>query len=167
MCTDLSGPHKEDLFGFKYVLIKVETSTRFLIAEPLKTKQPKEVAKSFINRYVPILGIPSKILLDQGTEYKNMLFKSLCTALHIEHNFNPTDKHSANLAERVIRDLNSYFRLIGRHMFRSWSAFLPLFCLSYNSHLNDHLGMSAYRALTGRQMPIPIELITACTPPQP
>ena len=78
VCTDLSGPHMEDLFRYKYVLVIIESSTRFLITEPLKSKKPAEVARSFINRYIPIFGIPSKILSDQGAEYKNVLFKKLC-----------------------------------------------------------------------------------------
>ena len=102
VCTDLSGPHKEDLFGYKYVLVIVESSTRFLITELLKSKRPAEVARSFINRYIPVFGIPSKIMSDQGSEYHNDLFKNLCDALHIQHDFNPTDKDSANLAKRVI-----------------------------------------------------------------
>ena len=50
VCTDLSGPHMEDLFGYKYVLVMIESSTRFLITEPLKSKKPTEDARSFVNR---------------------------------------------------------------------------------------------------------------------
>ena len=37
--------------------------------------------------------------------------------------------------------------------------------MAYNAHLNESLGMSSYKALTGRQMTLPIELATADQPP--
>ena len=77
VCTDLSGPHTLDNFGYKCILVLVKASTRFLIAEPLKTKQPRDVARAFVNRYIPIFGVPCKILSDQGAEYHNNLFKKL------------------------------------------------------------------------------------------
>ena len=67
-----------DAFDFKYILVIIECSTRFIITEPLKTKEAKEVCKAILNRWLPIFGIPAKILSDQGTEYQNSLFKQLC-----------------------------------------------------------------------------------------
>ena len=37
--------------------------------------------------------------------------------------------------------------------------------MAYNSHLNESIGMSSYKALTGRQMTLPVELATADQPP--
>ena len=56
LCMDLRGPLTVDAFDFKYVLVMIECSTRFIITEPLKTKTPKEVAKAVLNIWLPIFG---------------------------------------------------------------------------------------------------------------
>ena len=127
LCMDLKGPLTVDAFDFKYVLIMIECSTRFIIIEPLKTKLAKEVSKAMLNRWLPIFGIPAKILSDQGAEFQNSLFKQLCNCLMIKHDFSPVDQHSGNIAERPLRDLNAYLKMIGQENFRMWSTFLPIF----------------------------------------
>ena len=165
LCMDLKGPLTVDAFDFKYILVIIECSTRFIITEPLKTKESKEVCKAILNRWLPIFGIPAKILSDQGTEFQNSLFKQLCNCLMIKHNFCPVDQHSGNIAERPLRDLNAYLKMIGQENFRMWSTFLPIFGMAYNSHVHNSLGTSPYRALTGRNMLLPVELCTVSTDP--
>ena len=55
--------------------------------------------------------------------------------------------------------------MCGKQNYKCWSSYLPLFSMAYNSHLNESIGMSSYKALTGRQMSLPIELITSDQPP--
>ena len=163
-CVDLSGPHKTDNFHNKYVLVLLEMSTRFLLVEPLKNKTPQEVARAILNKWLPLFGVPAKIISDQGKEFMNSIFEKLCSTLLIQHDFSPQDQHSGNPSERVIRDLNSFFKMIGQENFASWSIFLPIFAMAHNSHFNITLGCSSFKALTGRNMLLPIELCTINSP---
>ena len=72
-------------------------------------------------------GIPSIIHSDAGTEFKNNLVNELCQALDINHTWCPINQHSSNYSERVIRQLNDYFKVIGKIKFRTWSFYLPSF----------------------------------------
>ena len=56
------------------------------------------------------------------------------------------DQHSSNFAERAIKET------------KHWSIFLPMYQIGQNAHFNSSLGMSPYEALTGRMLPIPIEI---------
>ena len=110
------------------------------------------------------MGVPSFIHSDLGTEFKSHLVQELCEILEIEHTFCPTDQHSSNLAERVIQQINNFFRILNKEKQKLWSSFLPFFQMASNAHLNLNLGMSGFPALTGRAMTMPISIAIASTP---
>lgn len=57
--------------GYKYALVVVDTNTRKVDAEPLKTKSSKNVLKAFQKIYKRgILKTPERILTDPGSEFK-------------------------------------------------------------------------------------------------
>ena len=69
--------HQADLLqmpndnGYKYILVVTDIGTRISDAEPLKTKNSKEVAKAFKTIYKRgILTMPASITMDSGTEFK-------------------------------------------------------------------------------------------------
>ena len=103
MChADLKGPLPQDAFNNKYVLVMLEASTRFLIAQPIPDKEAQRVVQQILNRCVQLFGIPESIRTDQGREFNCNLFKDLCNVLLINHEFSPTDSHQGNISERVL-----------------------------------------------------------------
>ena len=155
---DLSGPWQKDNKNFVYVLVLVEACTRYTIFVPIKDKRAQTVAEAIITKYIGYFGIPNHFFSDLGTENFNQLNRTLCQALEIEHNFCPIDKHSSNLAERTIKELVRFFRILSEEEKRKWSIFLPMFQIGQNAHFNTTLGMSSFEALTGRKIPISIEV---------
>ena len=59
--ADLKGPLPTDAFNNKYVLVMLEASTRFLIAQPIPNKETQTVAQHILNRWIPLFGIPESI----------------------------------------------------------------------------------------------------------
>ena len=161
--ADLKGPLPADAFNNKYILVMLEASTRFLIAQPIPNKEAQTVAQHILQRWVPLFGIPQIIRTDQGKEFNCTLFQILCDTLLIRHEFSPSDNHQGNLSERVLRELNVYLKVIGRENFKKWGVFIPIFNMAYNAHIHASLGMSPFQALTGRSMPLPIAI--ALPPP--
>ena len=51
--------------------------TGFTWCIPLKTKTAEEVAKAYLDHIYSLFGGSVKILMDNGTEFKNKLFKEL------------------------------------------------------------------------------------------
>ena len=120
--------------------------------------------EAFFSRYIAYFGVPNHIHTDVGTEFRNQLFEGLCTNLEISHSFAPVDQHSSNFCERVIRDLNKFFKILSDDEKATWSQFLPLFQIAQNSHVNDSIKTSPFQALTGRAISLAISLATP--PPQ-
>ena len=75
---DLIGEfHPPTSHGHHYALTPVCMLTGFTWCVPLKTKTAEEVAKAYMDHIYSNFGGSIKILMDNGTEFKNKLFKEV------------------------------------------------------------------------------------------
>ena len=78
ICMNLIGEfHPPTSCGHCYALTAVCMLTGFTWCIPLKTKTAEEVSKAYLNHIYSNFGGSVKILMDNGTEFKNKLAKSL------------------------------------------------------------------------------------------
>ena len=78
ICMDLIGEfHPLTSRGHHYALTAVCMLTGFTWCVPLKTKTVEEVAKAYMEPIYSNFGGSIKILMDNGTEFKNKLFKEV------------------------------------------------------------------------------------------
>ena len=82
---DLIGEfHPLTSHGHHYALTAVCMLTGFTWCVPLKTKTAEEVAKAYLDHIYCNFGGSIKILTDNGTEFKNKLFKEVVSKLGTE-----------------------------------------------------------------------------------
>ena len=67
--------------GHRYALTAVCMLTGFTWCVPLKTKTAEEVSKAYMDHIYSNFGGSIKILMDNGTEFKNKLFKEVVEKL--------------------------------------------------------------------------------------
>ena len=85
ICMDLIGEfHPPTSCGHCYALTAVCMLTGFTWCVPLKTKTTEEVAKAYMDHIYSNFGGSIKILMDNGTEFKNKLFKEVVNKLGME-----------------------------------------------------------------------------------
>ena len=85
ICMDLIGEfHPPTSRGHCYTLTAVCMLTGFTWCVPLKTKTAEEVAKAYMDHIYCSFGGSIKILADNGTEFKNKLFKEVVSKLGME-----------------------------------------------------------------------------------
>ena len=87
---DLIGEfHPPTNCGHHYALTTVCMLTGFTWCIPLKIKTAEEVAKAYLDHIYSLFGGSIKILMDNGTEFKNKLFKEVVaiTGHRILHTF--------------------------------------------------------------------------------
>ena len=78
ICMDLIGKfHPPTSRGHRYALTAVCMLTGFTWCVPLKTKTAEEVMKAYMDHIYSNFGGSIKILMDNGTEFKNFSKKSL------------------------------------------------------------------------------------------
>ena len=85
ICMDLIGEfHPPTSSGHHCALTAVCMLTGFTWCIPLKSKKADEVAKAYLDHIYSLFGGRVKILMDNGIEFKNQLFKEIVSKLGME-----------------------------------------------------------------------------------
>ena len=106
--TDMSA-YREYNEGYRYILMVIDIFSRYGFAEPLKTKEGKEVSEAF-SRIMKRSGRkPFKLQVDLGKEFYNQHFKSMLKRAGISMFSSQEPEIKAALVERWNRTLKDRF----------------------------------------------------------
>ena len=129
--------------GFRYLLVVIDTFSKYLFLEPLQNKKGVTAAKAFEKILKKSNRRPNLLHVDQGKEFFNKNFRALCNSNNIRM-YNTFSLEKSAICERVIRTINQklgkHFERTGRH---HWISFLPTLLQEYNT-LDKHrsIGMT-------------------------
>ena len=85
IAMDLIGEfHPPSSQGNRYALTGICMLTGFTWCIPLKSKKAAEVSRAYLQHVYSVLGGSTKILTDNGTEFKNAVFKEMLQKLGTE-----------------------------------------------------------------------------------
>ena len=90
--------------GYKYVLVCIDSYSKYLMTRRLKSKSATEVThamKDIIQTY----GAPKHICCDRGTEFTNAIFRTNILDKYGITMYHMDNANKAVLAERAIRDI--------------------------------------------------------------
>ncbi len=122
--------------GYKYILVAIDCFSRMLYCELIKNKYANTVLEAFKKIRAKMDNAElSRVVSDQGSEFKNVKFKKYCEENDIALHFAKTTKPA--MVERVIRTLKS---LIGKHQTKtntlSFYKVLPELVETYNNRIH-------------------------------
>ena len=90
IAMDLIGEfHPASSKGNRFALTAVCMLTGFTFCIPLKSKRAEDVIKAYIDHICCTFGPSRKILMDNGTEFKNKLWTKVFEKLRTEQKFTP------------------------------------------------------------------------------
>ena len=142
ICMDLIGEfHPPTSRGHRYALTAVCMLTGFTWCVPLKTKTAEEVAKAYMDHIYSNFGGSIKILTDNGTEFKNKLFKEVVNKLGTEFSI-----HSPPYRPQSNEKIEGFHRFlktcIGKHINYGleWDELTPMATACYNFFPNCSAG---------------------------
>ena len=152
ICMDLIGEfHPPTSHGHCYALTAVCMLTGFTWCIPLKTKTADEVVKAYLDHIYSLFGGSVKIMTDNGTEFKNKLFKEVIVKLIMEFSIHspPYSPQSNGKIEGFHRFLKA---CIGKHINHGleWDEFTPMATACYNFFPNCSARESAFSIMFGR-----------------
>ena len=85
IAMDLIGEfHPPSSQGNRYALTGICMLTGFTWCIPLKSKKAAEVSRAYLQHVYSVLGGSTKILTDNGTEFKNEIFREMLQKLGTE-----------------------------------------------------------------------------------
>ncbi len=156
---DCAGPFTRSKSGAKYYVAVVDAATRWLIMAPLSEIKADKVVSFFLREVVLKFGIPWYIHSDNGSEFKNNLFKEMVDKLNSTHKFS-TSYHpqSQGYVERVNGTVKKIIRKYVDNDQRNWSDVIPYVQFAYNCTMNSTTKFSPYELLFGRLPVLPFEV---------
>lgn len=126
--------------NYKFILVVIDCFSKYVWAQPLKSKHANEVAKAF-ESILAGKRRPKNLQTDRGTEFFNSKFKKIMVNHKIHHYSTFTSKKAA-IVERVIRTLKGklfkYFSLNGTYQ---WINILPEIVCQYNNTRHRTIGI--------------------------
>ena len=97
ICMDLVGPISPVTSkGNKFILTCIDMLTGYTMAKPIPDMSAKTICDTYRMHIYCIFGGSSKILTDNGTEFKNDQFSELCKQLEIKKVYSPVYTPEAN-----------------------------------------------------------------------
>ena len=152
ICMDLIGKfHPLTSCGHHYALTAVCMLTGFTWCVPLKTKTVKEVTKAYMDHIYSNFGGSIKILTDNGTEFKNKLFKEVIEKLGMEFSIHsPPYRPQSN---GKIEGFHRFLKMcIGKHINYGleWDELTPMATACYNFFPNCNARELAFFVMLGR-----------------
>ena len=97
ICMDLVGPISPvTSAGSKYILTVIDMITGFTVAVPIPDKKSETVCGAYRDNIYCTFGGNSRILTNNGTEFKSQEMKTICKELGVKHVFSPVYTPQAN-----------------------------------------------------------------------
>ena len=134
ICMDLVGPiHPPSSKGNKYVLTVIDMLTGFTIAAPIKNKNAETICDAYRNHVYCTFWGSSRILMDNGSKFKNQEMKEVCETLGVKHIFSPVYTPQSN---GRLEGWHRFFKAcIAKHIRGigvEWDELVPLAVSAYN-----------------------------------
>jgi hypothetical protein len=148
---DTVGPLPKSEEGYTYILVIIDSFTRFCELYPLTSTGADEAAvclMNFLGRY----GEPDQIISDRGTQFLNQVFHHMAIAMdyHLEHMLTGSKEENA-IVERSIREVLRHLIAIVNHrkVNKIWAQVLPMVQRIMNATVHSALGVSPAQILFG------------------
>ncbi|WAR09981.1 YMD3-like protein [Mya arenaria] len=128
--------------GFKYILLLIDTFSKYVWLEPLKHKTGDEVAKAFRTIFTTSGRSPNKLITDKGQEFRARKVQELMKKEDI-HYFPTQNETKASTSERAILTIKT--RLMRYFSYKETSSFLPVLqdiAENYNNTYHRTIGMT-------------------------
>ena len=165
-CMDLVGPiHPPSSKGNKYVLMVIDILTGFTMAVPIKNKNAETICDAYRDHIYCTFGGSSRILMDNGSEFKNQEMRQVCETLGVKHIFSPVYTPESN---GHLEGWHRFFKAcIAKHICGGgvkWDELVPLAVSAYNFFACQSSKESPFVLMFGRD---PITPVAKLLEPRP
>ena len=166
VAIDIMGPFPVSEKGNKYVLVVVDSFSKWMEAYPLPDTGAKAVAEVFVKQFVSRFGVPFWIKSDLARNFKCELFSHLCELLQVTHKtstaFHPQGNSRVERMVKVVGNLLAAFC----DSQKTWDENLPLLTMAYRSTIHEVTGYSPNYVMLGREISLPLDIMLGIAAPE-
>ena len=148
---DIVGPLHKTTDGFEYILVCVDSFSRWVEAFPLRTQSASEIARVLHDEIFCRYGAPLAIVTDRGQNFLSKLVNAICEIYNVTRHRTASYNPKANgSCERQNATLIQTLRMYIDKDQTNWNLFLPTVLQALRSSPNvETSGFSAYKMLFG------------------
>lgn len=149
--VDTIGPLPADEEGNCYVLVVIDSFTRFVALKPTKTVDAMSAAK-FVFELSGFFGRPKSIRSDGGSQFANHIVEGLLKLMGINKHTSLAYRPQANgLVERCIKEVVKHLRyiILERRVQENWSTYLPMVQRIINATVHSGIGVAPAKLVFG------------------
>lgn len=141
--------------GMLYCLTCIDRFTSWMEVVPLPNITAETIAKAFYEHWITRFGTPSRVISDQGAQFKSELFKSLTRMCGVEmQHTTPYHPQCNGKVERLHRTLKAALRA---HNSIHWTDTLPTVLLGLRGALQETTNSSIAQMVYGKTIRLPGE----------
>jgi transposase InsO family protein len=161
---DLKGPYPETTRGNKWVLVVVDSFTKWMEAYCLPDSEAPTVARALIDGFISRFGVPYWIKTDRGSQLDGKVFNELCRLLEVDHKTSTPFHPQGNAkCERMVKVVGNLISTFCKTM-KDWDDRVSLMTLAYRSTVHEVTGYSPNYLMLGREIFLPLDIMIGTLP---
>ncbi|KII71815.1 Transposon Tf2-9 polyprotein [Thelohanellus kitauei] len=159
--VDFIGPLPLTDDGNKYIIIFIDTYSKWVEAEAIPDQTALTAANALIKCVVSRFGIPDHLHSDKGTQFESEIFQNLSETLNIKKSATtPYHPMGNGGVERVNRSLKEILRHYVSPERNDWDRMILLALLALRTFPYTSTKYSPALIVYGSELKIPIDFIT-------
>eukprot|EP00731_Ephydatia_muelleri_P020019 Em0012g844a len=159
IAMDIVGPLPRSSSGNRCMLVVCDYAKRYPEAMPMQAVDAEAVAEELVKMFSRV-GIPQKILTDQGSNFTSQLLAELYRLLHIRPiRTSPYHPQTDGLVERFNQTLKSMLRKVATQVGEAWDKLIPYVLFAYREVPQSSTRFSPFELLYGREVRGPLDVL--------
>ncbi|KAG1136673.1 hypothetical protein G6F37_012204 [Rhizopus arrhizus] len=153
VALDFWGPLPETTNGYKYILVALDTYTKFVELYPVYPTSGEDVAKTFYNNFILKHGVPQEVLQDNGPPFSGLFHSQPTNLLGADNLFTPAYHPQSNgMVERFMATLRRMILTYTdqENIKNEWHKSLRLIQFVYNNTMHSTTGFTPFYLVHGR-----------------
>lgn len=151
---DIVGPLPRSMTGNSFILSVCDCFSKYVVLFALRKATSQNVARIIEDQVILVYGAPSKIISDNGVQFRSRQFKELLETYDIQSSFTAHYHPQCNPVERVHRVIKTMLVSYVSDNQRKWDTFLPKIAWAIRSAKHEVTGESPNFINFGREVHI-------------
>ncbi|MES9883973.1 MAG: DDE-type integrase/transposase/recombinase [Sedimenticola sp.] len=163
--TDITGPFPMSEAGNRYILVIMDSFTKFVEAYAIPDQRAETVANKIVFEFFARYGLALDLHSDQGKNYMSDLFRQMCCLLEINQTKSTTYRAMSNgMVERFNKTLLNMIVTYVNEEQTNWDVYLPLVTAAYRGTEHATTGYTPNQLMFGREVNLPVHFLIGVSP---
>ena len=160
IAMDILGPLPLTKQQNRYILVIMDTFTKWTEAIAISSQDTPVVANAFINNFVCRFGTPLQLHTDKGSNFESELFRKMCDLLGIDKTRTTSYRPQSNGAvERYNRTLTTMLSIYCEKQQNRWDEYLQQVMMAYRSSVHKSTSKTPNSMVFGREITLPLQAV--------